>query len=124
MEEGEGSSPQEVGMVIRCHQYRLSLPSPTNVWIEMGVARPGIQATDVLLFVFHTDQDDEPTELVTYTQHKVGEVSLKRDYNLLGGGGRWMTFTYLCGGWKDWVAKEYIDIRWRPSQGYIHYGLA
>ena len=74
MEEGEGTSPQEVGVVIRCHQYRLSLPSPTNVWIEMGVARPGIQATDVLLFVFHTDKDDEPTELVTYTQHKVGEV--------------------------------------------------
>ena len=60
---------------MHCHQYRLSLPSPTNVWIEMGVAEPGLQATDVLLFVFHTDKDDEPTELVTYTQHKVGEVS-------------------------------------------------
>ena len=75
MEVGEGSGPQEEGVVTRCHQYRLSLPSPTNVWIEIGVAKPGIQATDVLLFVFHTDKDDEPTELVTYTQHKVGEVS-------------------------------------------------
>ena len=41
----------------------------------MGVGEPGVQATDVLLFVFHTDKDDEPTKLVTYTQHKVGEVS-------------------------------------------------
>ena len=72
--EGAGQSTEEGG-VIRCHQYRLSLPSPTNVWIEMGVAEPGLQATDVLLFVFHTDKDDEPTELVTYTQHKVGQVS-------------------------------------------------
>ena len=46
----------------------------------MGVALPGRQATDVLLFVFHTDEDDEPTELVTYTQHKVGEVSERKNY--------------------------------------------
>ena len=90
VEEGEGSSPQEVGAVIHCHQYRLSLPSPTNVWIEMGVARPGIQATDVLLFVFHTDKDDEPTELVTYTQHKVGEVRGMGEVD-----GLWL---FVCGG--------------------------
>lgn len=77
--DGEDQSGKEGG-VIRCHQYRLTLPSPTNVWIEMGVAVPGCQATDVLLFVFHTDKDDEPTELVTYTQHKVGEVIEKINY--------------------------------------------
>ena len=26
--------------------------------------------TDVNLFVFHTDSDEKPTQLITYTQHR------------------------------------------------------
>ena len=69
----DDETDEEEGMV-RCHHYRLKVPSPTNVWIEMGVAKPGIQATDVLLFVFRTNENEEPEELVTYTQHKVEQV--------------------------------------------------
>ena len=78
LDEATPSSQEEDG-VIRCHHYRLKLPSPTNVWIEVGVVKPGIPATDVLLFVFHTDENEDPTDLITYTQHKVGEVV--KDYS-------------------------------------------
>ena len=64
----------EVG-VVKCHHYRLVLPTATNVWIEVGVASPGNQATDVLLFVFRTDSSDEPTDFIAYTQHRVNEVN-------------------------------------------------
>ena len=64
---------QEEG-VMKCHHYRLNLPAPTQVWIEVGVASPGIPATDILLFVFHTDDDEKPTQLITCTQHKIEQV--------------------------------------------------
>lgn len=60
--------------VVRCHHYHLKLPSPTNVWIEVGAAKHGNQAMDTLLFVFHTDETEKPTDLIAYTEHRVGEV--------------------------------------------------
>ncbi len=61
---------------IKCHQYRLNLTAPTHVWIEVGMASPGRPATDVLLFVFHCDENEEPTNLITYTQHRVDQVGV------------------------------------------------
>lgn len=49
----------------------------------MGVAKPGIPATDILLFVFHTDENEDPTDLITFTQHKVGEVMNQFSIQLL-----------------------------------------
>ena len=69
VEEGE-----EAGTV-SCHHYRLNLPSATHIWIEVGVAHPDCLATDILLFVFHTDENEEPTNLITYTQHRNDQVS-------------------------------------------------
>ena len=69
MEEGQEEA------ITTCHQYRLNLPSPTHIWIEVGVENPGCLATDVLLFVFHTDEAEEPTTLITYTQHKINKVN-------------------------------------------------
>lgn len=43
----------------------------------MGVAEPGIQETLLLLFVFKTNEDEEVTDLITYTQHEIDNVSLK-----------------------------------------------
>ncbi len=68
MEEGADEG------TIKCHQYRLNLTAPTHVWIEVGVVSPGCPATDVLLFVFHCDENEEPTQLITYTQHRMGQV--------------------------------------------------
>ena len=75
LDDSPPAGSEEDEGVIRCHHYRLKLPSPTNVWIEVGVAKPGNPATDTLLFVFRTDDSEEPTDLITYTQHRVGEVS-------------------------------------------------
>ena len=61
--------------IIKCHHYRLKLPAATNVWIEVGVDSPGIRETDVLLFVFRTDENEDATDIITYTQHKVNDVS-------------------------------------------------
>lgn len=61
--------------MLKCHHYHLKLPAPTNVWVQVGVAAPGIPQTDVLLFVFRMDSDEKITEVITYTQHKVDNVS-------------------------------------------------
>ena len=58
----------------------------------MGVVKPGISATDVLLFVFHTDENEDPTDLITYTQHKVGEVM--RDYSSIDD--KLVVYDHLC----------------------------
>lgn len=60
---------------IKSHRYHLVLPAPTNVWVEMGVASPGIEEADVLLLIFRTNEEEEVTDIITYTQHKVGDVS-------------------------------------------------
>ncbi len=60
----------------RSHRYHLTLPAATNVWVEMGVASPGLQAADVLMLVFQMNAQEEVTEIITYTQHKVEDVSL------------------------------------------------
>ena len=62
----------------KCHRYHLTLPSPTNVWVEMCVANPGDQDTDVLLLVFRVNTAEEITNMVTYTQHKVDNVSFAK----------------------------------------------
>ncbi len=62
--------------IVRCHHYHLKLLSPTNVWIEMSVAKHGNPNIDTLLFVFHTDDTEKPTDLIAYTQHKVEEVRM------------------------------------------------
>ena len=59
---------------MKAHHYHLTLPSPTHVWIEVGVAPPGIPATDILMFVFNTDEDEKLTSLVSYTQHRLDQV--------------------------------------------------
>ena len=64
--------------LIRAHHYHLTLPSPTHVWVEVGVAPPGNPATDIQVFVFQTDGDEKLTDLVTYTQHKMDQVRLRR----------------------------------------------
>lgn len=42
----------------------------------MSVVTPGVQEIDVLLFVFRTDKNEEITDIITYTQHKVDDVSM------------------------------------------------
>lgn len=74
LDESPPPNSQDEDGVVHCHHYRLRLPSPTNVWIEVGVTKPGNPATDTLLFVFHTDETEEPTEMIAYTQHRIGEV--------------------------------------------------
>ena len=71
----DDSVKEEAQSIIKSQRYHLKLPAPTNVWVEMGVARPGPQEADVLLFAFRTNEDEEATDLITYTQHKVDDVS-------------------------------------------------
>ena len=59
----------------KSHRYHLTLPTPTNVWVEMGVAIPGAREADALLLVFRMNEEEEVTENITYTQHKVDDVS-------------------------------------------------
>lgn len=59
---------------MKSHRYHLVLPAPTNVWVEMGVAHPGVEGADVLLLIFRTNKE-EITDIVTYTQHMVDNVS-------------------------------------------------
>lgn len=37
---------------------------------------PGIKDTDVLLFVFRTNENEEATDTITYTEHKVDDVCI------------------------------------------------
>ena len=60
---------------MKSHRYHLVLPAPTNVWVEIGVASPGVEQADVLLLIFRTNEEEEITDIVTYTQHIVGDVS-------------------------------------------------
>ena len=71
-EFGETEEESEV----KSHRYHLVVPAPTNVWVEMGVANPGIEEADVLLLIFQTNEEEQATNIITYTQHKVGNVSL------------------------------------------------
>lgn len=41
----------------------------------MGVASPGIPEADALLLIFRTNEEEEITDLITYTQHKMDNVS-------------------------------------------------
>lgn len=74
--DADADSSEETEGMIKCHHYHLKLPAPSNVWVEVGVASPGIEETDVLLFVFRTNKDEDVTEFITYTQHKVENVNV------------------------------------------------
>ncbi len=63
-------------MSIKSHHYQLRLSQPTNMWIEMSVAEPGIADVDVLLFICRINEKEEVTDVITYTQHMIGQVSL------------------------------------------------
>ena len=75
MEFEDDSVAEETQSIIKSQRYHLKLPAPTNVWVEVGVARPGLPGTDVLLFVFRTNENEEITDIITYTQHKINDVS-------------------------------------------------
>jgi metal-responsive CopG/Arc/MetJ family transcriptional regulator len=51
----------------------------------MGVAHPGVQEADVLLLVFQTNEEEEVTDFITYTQHKVENVRLVLLHQYIGG---------------------------------------
>lgn len=76
MEIGHPSSNEHEGRLLKCHQYHLTLPAPTNLWVEVGVANPGIPETDVLLFICRVNDKEELTDVITYMQHKVDTVRM------------------------------------------------
>ena len=70
----QGAEHEDV-VPIKCHHYQLTLLQPSNVWLEVGVAEPGISGMDVLLFVCRVDDKEEVTDVITYTQHRVAKVT-------------------------------------------------
>ena len=87
LEQEYPSSCGHEGRLIKCHHYYLTLPVSTSVWVEAEVASPGVQVTDVLLFVCQVNDQEEATDVITYTQHKIGTV---RMYNTS------MCIMYMC----------------------------
>ena len=73
------------------------------------MAPPGNLATDTLMFVFNTDEEERLTTVVGYTQHKLGQVAIYR----IAGNFRGVIFSWIsiinhiCGG-KFMVSESII----------------
>jgi len=70
----QGAEQEDVAP-IKCHHYQLTLSQPTNIWLEVGVAEPGLLDMDVQLFVCRVNDKEEVTDVITYTQHKIAKVT-------------------------------------------------
>ena len=83
------SDDDDGSLLIQSHQYALTLSSPSHIWVEMSPSPPGTgleqslslpflsplslcsgdPLTDTGLYIFHMNKQEEPTELITFTQH-------------------------------------------------------